>query len=109
MIQQLSYIVNATPEESPYPVGVLSAEGRNKWAQTYKSLKRNWRNRQNIDKIEKSICLVCLDHAVEYDEGDGTGYEVAKSSAAIHQVRETGFSISKNIFLKPRQVWLKIW
>ena len=85
-MQQLSYIVTATPEESAYPVGVLSSEGRNKWAQAYKVLKRDSRNCQNIEKIEKSICLICLDNDIDYAEESTEGYEVNKRSAALQQV-----------------------
>ena len=85
-MQQLSYIVNATPEKSPYPVGVLTSEGRNQWAQAYKALKRDSRNRQNIEKIEKSICLICLDQDIDYAEENTEGYEVNICSAAMQQV-----------------------
>ncbi|KAF6034717.1 hypothetical protein EB796_006976 [Bugula neritina] len=56
----LSKIVANSQDEGP-AVGVLTTGNRNTWAKTHASLLKLGDNPSHLDKIEKSIFLLCLD------------------------------------------------
>ncbi|XP_055085775.1 choline O-acetyltransferase-like [Periophthalmus magnuspinnatus] len=49
------------PTERAPPVGLLTSDGRNEWAQAREALVKDPVNRTSLDLIESSLCLVCLD------------------------------------------------
>uniref|UniRef100_A0A8C6UL28 Choline O-acetyltransferase n=1 Tax=Neogobius melanostomus TaxID=47308 RepID=A0A8C6UL28_9GOBI len=51
------------PNERAPPVGVLTSDGRNEWAQAREALVKDPVNRDSMALIESSLCLVCLDDA----------------------------------------------
>lgn len=92
LVQQLATIVNESQTENEYPVGVLTSGRRNVWAQAYKSLTRDSKNQDNIDKIEKSICLICLDQPIDIPEVSDSGFENERSSVSVRQMLHGGGS-----------------
>ncbi|XP_072312746.1 choline O-acetyltransferase-like [Eucyclogobius newberryi] len=49
------------PKERAPPVGLLTSDGRNEWAQAREALVKDPVNRASLDLLESSLCLVCLD------------------------------------------------
>ncbi|XP_058527383.1 choline O-acetyltransferase isoform X2 [Ochotona princeps] len=43
------------------PIGLLTTDGRSEWAAARTALVKDSTNRDSLDMIERSICLVCLD------------------------------------------------
>ncbi|KAF1746694.1 hypothetical protein GCK72_023151 [Caenorhabditis remanei] len=72
--QQLEKVVSESQSPNPHPVGIVSSDGRDKWANVYTSLKRDNNNVQSLEAIEKALFVVCLDKAsdppVGYTEKD---------------------------------------
>lgn len=48
-------------KRSKYSIGLLTTENRDKWADIRHELCQNTENAQNLEKIESSMFLVCLD------------------------------------------------
>ncbi|CAI5454865.1 unnamed protein product [Caenorhabditis angaria] len=61
IIEQLSKVVAESATQNPTPVGIVSSDGRDKWARVYTSLKKDSTNAKNLETIEKSLFAVCLD------------------------------------------------
>ncbi|KAK4881449.1 hypothetical protein RN001_004768 [Aquatica leii] len=59
---QLLHILDDAPcLASPPPIGLLTGWKRNKWWEARETIKRDERNRRNLELIEKSLLIVCLD------------------------------------------------
>ncbi|XP_011482737.1 choline O-acetyltransferase isoform X1 [Oryzias latipes] len=54
------------------PVGLLTSDGRTEWAEARSILMRESINRDSLDMIERSMCLVCLDEASGPELSDTT-------------------------------------
>nr|XP_008201281.1 PREDICTED: choline O-acetyltransferase [Tribolium castaneum] len=66
---QLLHILDDAPcLASPPPVGLLTAWKRPLWAEARENLMGSERNRRNLDLIQRSLLVVCL------DEGLGSGF-----------------------------------
>ncbi|XP_063077514.1 choline O-acetyltransferase-like [Engraulis encrasicolus] len=61
----------ANEEERVPPMGILTSEGRNDWAQAREFLMKDATNRDTLDMLERCLCLVCLDEPSGGDGGDG--------------------------------------
>ncbi|KAF4522336.1 hypothetical protein B566_EDAN011337 [Ephemera danica] len=61
LIQQLRIIIAQSPEPSPHPVGILTAERRDKWYRLRQELLKEAQNREALDAIETSLILISLD------------------------------------------------
>ncbi|XP_026473876.1 choline O-acetyltransferase isoform X2 [Ctenocephalides felis] len=63
---QLLFILNDAPcllEPSP-PIGLLSSQERTQWARDRETLiKIDYKNRHNLELIERSLCIICLDES----------------------------------------------
>jgi len=93
LVYALNKIVNESRYEDDYPIGVLTTQDRNIWGQGYKRLTRDSQNKSNIDKISKSICLICLDQPVEVPTNyKAAKYESAETSVALAQMLHGGGS-----------------
>lgn len=72
--QQLEKVVAESQTPNPHPVGIVSSDGRDKWANVYTSLKKDNNNVKSLETIEKALFVVCLDKAsdppVGYTEKD---------------------------------------
>lgn len=55
--------MSENPSERAPPVGLLTSDGRNEWAQAREALVKDPVNRDSMALIESSLCLVCLDEA----------------------------------------------
>ncbi|XP_065647513.1 carnitine O-acetyltransferase isoform X2 [Hydra vulgaris] len=64
LADQLFHIVSMSNKKDECSVGVLTTQDRNTWAQTWKRLISDTINKENVDCIVKSICLICLDQPV---------------------------------------------
>uniref|UniRef100_A0A3Q2Q1Z7 Choline O-acetyltransferase n=1 Tax=Fundulus heteroclitus TaxID=8078 RepID=A0A3Q2Q1Z7_FUNHE len=54
------------------PIGLLTSDGRTEWAEARRVLMRDSTNRDNLDMIERCLCLVCLDEASGTEQSDTT-------------------------------------
>lgn len=74
---QLLYILSDAPclPTRPSPVGLLTAEKRCIWARDRQVLLQHEQNQHNIELIEQSLILVCLDESlpVSYNARGFTG------------------------------------
>ncbi|KAL8186853.1 UNVERIFIED_CONTAM: hypothetical protein K2H54_016754 [Gekko kuhli] len=63
LFTQLQKIVkmSGSEEERLPPIGLLTSDGRTEWAGARKILVEDSTNRDSLDMIERSLCLVCLD------------------------------------------------
>ncbi|CAG9766802.1 unnamed protein product [Ceutorhynchus assimilis] len=62
---QLLYILDDAPCQSNItPVGILTGWKRALWAEAREDLMRDEKNRRNLELIEKSLLIVCLDEAL---------------------------------------------
>lgn len=63
---QILFILGDAPclPVRPPPVGLLTAEPRNKWAQDRNTLLLNDQNCRNIELIERALILLCLDEPI---------------------------------------------
>lgn len=57
---QLKAVINSSPKVAE-PVGILTSEHRDTWAQVYKELVKDQTNRNSVENIETSLFLLCLD------------------------------------------------
>lgn len=57
---QLKAVLNASPKPAE-PVGILTSEHRDTWAQVYKNLVEDGTNRNSVENIQTSLFLLCLD------------------------------------------------
>ncbi|XP_002163219.3 carnitine O-acetyltransferase isoform X1 [Hydra vulgaris] len=67
LIQQLFHITSMSLEKDECSVGVLTTQDRNTWAQIWKLLATDSINKENVDCIVNSICLICLDQPVSVE------------------------------------------
>uniref|UniRef100_H2W9P4 Carn_acyltransf domain-containing protein n=1 Tax=Caenorhabditis japonica TaxID=281687 RepID=H2W9P4_CAEJA len=63
--QQLQKVVSESETPNPHPVGIVSSDLRDKWANVYTTLKKDINNLQSIETVEKALFVVCLDKASE--------------------------------------------
>ncbi|XP_007442164.1 choline O-acetyltransferase-like, partial [Python bivittatus] len=65
LFTQLRKIVKMSEneEERLPPIGLLTSDGRLEWAEARAILMEDSTNRDSLDMIERSLCLVCLDSA----------------------------------------------
>lgn len=72
--QQLEKVVSESQTANPHPVGIVSSDGRDKWANVYTALKKDNNNAKSLEAVEKALFVVCLDKAsdppVGYTEKD---------------------------------------
>lgn len=63
---QLLFILSDAPclPTKPVPIGLLTAEPRSIWARDRLVLLQNEQNQHNIELIEQSLILVCLDESL---------------------------------------------
>nr|XP_056706042.1 choline O-acetyltransferase [Euleptes europaea] len=63
LFTQLRKIVKMSEneEERLPPIGLLTSDGRREWAEARTILVEDSTNRDSLDMIERSLCLVCLD------------------------------------------------
>ncbi|KAM5241227.1 choline O-acetyltransferase isoform 2-T4 [Hipposideros larvatus] len=63
LFTQLRKIVKMASNEDERlpPIGLLTSDGRNEWAEARTVLMKDSTNRDSLDMIERCICLVCLD------------------------------------------------
>ncbi|KAM9848038.1 choline O-acetyltransferase [Aulostomus maculatus] len=73
-------------EEQLPPIGLLTSDGRTEWAESRRVLMKESTNRDNLDMIERCLCLVCLD--------DGSGAELCDSTRAMLMLH--GGGVAKN-------------
>jgi len=92
LIQQFEEIVKDSPDPHPEPVGILTTQNRSVWALAGKRLRRDGRNRDNMNTITAAICLICLDQPVEIPAEEATKYEVKDRSKGLRQVLHGGGS-----------------
>ncbi|TRY56784.1 hypothetical protein DNTS_035603 [Danionella cerebrum] len=57
-------------EERLPPVGLLTSDGRTHWAEARSELVKDSTNRDSLDMIERSLCLLCLDEPSATDLTD---------------------------------------
>ncbi|CAI4221379.1 unnamed protein product [Auanema sp. JU1783] len=78
--QQFAAIVENSKEKAEYPIGVVSSDGRDRWAATYRNLKKNRQNEENLNLIEEGLFVVCLDQGTDplrgYSEKDEQARQV---------------------------------
>ncbi|EGT58058.1 hypothetical protein CAEBREN_12488 [Caenorhabditis brenneri] len=63
--QQLQKVVAESQTPNPHPVGIVSSDGRDKWANVYTTLKKDNQNAKSLEAVEKALFVVCLDKASE--------------------------------------------
>ncbi|CAO4382976.1 unnamed protein product [Caenorhabditis nigoni] len=72
--EQLRKVVSESETPNPHPVGIVSSDGRDKWAIVYSSLKKDNKNAESLEAVEKALFVVCLDKSsdppVGYTEKD---------------------------------------
>ncbi|XP_054839736.1 choline O-acetyltransferase [Eublepharis macularius] len=63
LFTQLQKIVKMSEneEERLPPIGLLTSDGRTEWAEARTILVEDSTNRDSLDMIERSLCLICLD------------------------------------------------
>ncbi|KAM7306054.1 carnitine O-acetyltransferase-like [Ixodes scapularis] len=74
ILQQLLRVVDMS-RESGVPVGILTAQNRDVWAESYKRLCQSPKNAACVEAIQKAALVVCLDREVDttgpYEESCG--------------------------------------
>merc|ERR1712038_966602 len=58
--ESLHRVVEMSPK-SGNPIGILTSDNRNTWGKVYQKLVKDHTNRHSVDKIQRSIFLLCLD------------------------------------------------
>ncbi|XP_028584281.2 choline O-acetyltransferase [Podarcis muralis] len=71
-------------EERLPPIGLLTSDGRTEWAEARTILVEDSTNRDSLDMIERSICLVCLDSP--------SGEEPTDTNMALQLLHGGGYS-----------------
>ncbi|EEB18315.1 carnitine palmitoyltransferase I, putative [Pediculus humanus corporis] len=78
----LDIVENNCSEDVEYPVGVLTTENRDNWAEAYKELKRNDINKDILENyIEKALFVVCLDKPLP---NNNSSYDTKCSKLLLH-------------------------
>uniref|UniRef100_A0A3B3BDI2 Choline O-acetyltransferase n=1 Tax=Oryzias melastigma TaxID=30732 RepID=A0A3B3BDI2_ORYME len=70
-LEKIKKMAESEEERLP-PVGLLTADGRTEWAEARSILIRESTNRDSLDMIERSMCLLCLDEASGPELSDAT-------------------------------------
>ncbi|XP_054258688.1 choline O-acetyltransferase-like isoform X1 [Macrosteles quadrilineatus] len=60
LASQFAHILTTAPGKS-MPVGILTSQRRDHWAESREILIRDEKNRQNLELIENSLLVICLD------------------------------------------------
>ena len=60
LLCQLLEIKNSSHTRE-FPVGILTSDGRTQWANARQRLMKDSQNKMNLEKIEKSLFVLCLD------------------------------------------------
>uniref|UniRef100_A0A8D0BKZ1 Choline O-acetyltransferase n=1 Tax=Salvator merianae TaxID=96440 RepID=A0A8D0BKZ1_SALMN len=86
LFTQLNKIVKMSEneEERLLPVGLLTSDGRTDWAEARTFLVKDSTNRDSLDMIERSICLVCLDNPC--------GEELNDTNKALQLLHGNGYN-----------------
>uniref|UniRef100_A0A8D2JI60 Choline O-acetyltransferase n=1 Tax=Varanus komodoensis TaxID=61221 RepID=A0A8D2JI60_VARKO len=71
-------------EERLPPIGLLTSDGRTEWAEARTILVEDSTNRDSLDMIERSLCLVCLDSP--------TGEELTDTNMALQLLHGGGYN-----------------
>ncbi|CAL9699261.1 unnamed protein product [Knipowitschia caucasica] len=61
IFSQLDKIMKLAEEQRAPPVGLMTSDGRDQWAEARDTLLTDPVNRTSLDLLESSLCLVCLD------------------------------------------------
>lgn len=83
--QQLEAVVQLGTVSGP-PVGLMTMEHRDNWAQVYKRLVQDKTNKESLKSIEKSIMVLCLDgpNPATNDTRTQSGNQMLHGSGAAH-------------------------
>uniref|UniRef100_A0A8C4QV81 Carnitine O-acetyltransferase b n=1 Tax=Eptatretus burgeri TaxID=7764 RepID=A0A8C4QV81_EPTBU len=73
---QLEKIWNSSIKTIKEPVGILTADHRNRWGVGRRILMKDWLNRESIEEIQQSIFAICLDAPMPH------GHDECSSMAA---------------------------
>jgi len=90
LMHQLNHILDSSRFEDDLPVGILTCEDRNVWSQGYKRLTRDAENKENVEEIIKSICLICLDQPVTIPQEEAPRFSSQEGSESLRQVLHGG-------------------
>ncbi|XP_048843526.1 choline O-acetyltransferase isoform X2 [Brienomyrus brachyistius] len=84
LLAQLEKIVKMAEntEEPLPPIGLLTSDGRTEWAEARTMLIKDSTNRDSLDMIERSLCLLCLD--------DTSGAELTDTNRALQMLHGGG-------------------
>ncbi|XP_066477485.1 choline O-acetyltransferase [Tiliqua scincoides] len=85
LFTQLQKIVKMSEneEETLPPIGLLTSDGRTEWAEARAILVEDSTNRDSLDMIERSMCLVCLDSP--------SGEELTETNMALQLLHGGGY------------------
>ncbi|KAK1791702.1 hypothetical protein P4O66_013681, partial [Electrophorus voltai] len=61
-LQKIKRMADSEEEQLP-PIGLLTSDGRTEWAEARSILVKDSTNRDSLDMIERSVCVVCLDES----------------------------------------------
>ncbi|EFN76153.1 Choline O-acetyltransferase [Harpegnathos saltator] len=64
LVQQLLMIMETKADPRTPPVGILTTAKRPVWAKAREELIKNEGNRHNLELLERSLCIVCIDDDV---------------------------------------------
>uniref|UniRef100_A0A8D0GFB2 Choline O-acetyltransferase n=1 Tax=Sphenodon punctatus TaxID=8508 RepID=A0A8D0GFB2_SPHPU len=70
-------------EERLPPIGLLTSDGRTEWAEARTILMKDSTNRDSLDMIERSICVVCLDGP--------SGVDLSETNMALQLLHGGGY------------------
>ncbi|KAM9809270.1 choline O-acetyltransferase [Syngnathus typhle] len=81
LLSQLEKIIKMADDEDERqpPIGLLTSDGRTEWAESHRELFRESTNRNSLDLMEHSLCLVCLD-----DDSKGELSDSARAMLMLH-------------------------
>ncbi|CAB3400530.1 unnamed protein product [Caenorhabditis bovis] len=69
LVRQFKEAIERSSTANPDPVGIISADGRDRWAKVYTTLKKDPKNAKNLETIEKALFVVCLDKPTDPPAG----------------------------------------
>ncbi|KAL2078275.1 hypothetical protein ACEWY4_025960 [Coilia grayii] len=78
-LERISKMAENAEERLP-PMGLLTSDGRTDWAHAWDILMKDATNRETLDAMERSLCLVCLDEA---SASGGGGADLTDSERAM--------------------------
>ncbi|WKX97298.1 hypothetical protein Q1695_013169 [Nippostrongylus brasiliensis] len=71
-------VIKRSPERQPYPVGIVSSDNRDRWADVYEQLKGNPTNAAHLSCVEDALFVVCLDKESDPPKGYTEKDELAR-------------------------------